>query len=130
MAGENRGRWIIALQTLCDFINSKRKSLNKTPIDRGAITTRLILKSNAAHPGRFNFEAPELMLNKEDIPILEDILNDQFGLYLKNELLRQCKSMPEEAPEQPQPATPPPISTKPESPPGGLKSKLKKLFGG
>ncbi len=130
MAVEKEDRWTITPVELFEVINSKRKQLNKTPIDHGTMTTRLVLKCNVAHPGVFNFDAPKLILDGRKVSALEKIINEQFDLYLKNELQRYCTSL-RPAPAPREPVVPEPLDHMEDlvqKKGGGLKSKLKGFF--
>jgi hypothetical protein len=132
MSTEEEGRWSITPAALYELINKKRRQLNKTPIDHGTMTTRLVLKCNVAHPGSFDFDAPKMALKSAEISVLEKIVNEQFDLYLNNELQRHCTSLrPAPAPAPPKPVVPKPLGRMQDLAPksGGLKSKLKGLFG-
>jgi hypothetical protein len=130
MATEQEERCSITPTTLFELVNDKRRQLNKTPIDHGTMTTRLVLKCNIAHPGVFDFDAPKLVLNSAEIGALEKIVNEQFDLYLNNELQRLCTSLrPTPAPRKT--AAPEPLDHMEDltQKSGGLKSKIKGLFG-
>jgi hypothetical protein len=128
MASATEKCWTITPASLSELINRKRKELNKTPIDHGTITTRLVLKSNVYHPGVFDFEAPVLKLDREKLALLENLLHDQFGLHLENQLVRHCKPDPATMKRaKPQPI-PRPVQTPPQPQKGGVMSKLKQLL--
>jgi hypothetical protein len=131
MSTEQEGQWSIAPAALFELINDKRGQLNKSPIDHGTMATRLVLKCNIAHPGAFDFDAPEMILNTGKIEALEQIVNEQFDLYLNNELKKHCTSL------NPSPARREPLFQDNEpldrmedltQKGKGLKSKLKGLF--
>lgn len=130
MATEQEDRWSLTPATLFELINDKRRQSNKTPIDHGTMTTRLVLKCNIAHPGAFDFDAPKLILDTEKISALEKIVNEQFDLYLNNELQRHCTSL-RPAPPPRKTGTPEPLDRMEDlaQKPGGLKTRLKGLFG-
>jgi hypothetical protein len=128
MAGTTERYWTITPTALSKLINVKRRELGKTPVDHGTITTRLVLKSNVYHPGVFDFEAPVLKLDREKLALLENLLHDQFGLHLENQLVRHCKAnsaIQDRAKPKPisQPASTPPKPKK-----SGFLSKLKRLL--
>ncbi len=128
MASTTKKHWAITPTALTELINKKRRELNKTPIDHGTIMTRLILKSNVYHPGVFDFEAHTLTLDRNKLALLEELLHDQFGLHMENQLVRYFKSlstMDEKTKSQPiqqQRHTPT------EQKKGGFMSKLKHLL--
>ncbi len=129
MAGVINRHWTITPQGLSEVINDKRRELHKTPIDHNTIMTRLILKSNIDHPGMFDFEAPKLLLDENKMAILEQLLNDQFGLHIDGKLARLCQAH-SETPKRATPAPPPQPSPAPKRPQkGGLTAKLKRLLG-
>jgi hypothetical protein len=129
MAGVNERHWTITPQGLSEVINSKRKELHKTPISHNEITTRLILKSNIDHPGIFDFEAPKLLLNEHKMALLEQLLNDQFGLHMTGKLARLCQAHTTATkPATPAP-TPQPVSVTTRAQNSGIIAKLKRLIG-
>ena len=124
MAKATGDYWTITPAALFELINEKRRQLNRTPIDYGAMATRLALKSNITAPGAFDFNAPKLKLTAEHLRLLEEIVNDQFDLYLKNTLARHCVFHSASAQSKPK-ARP----AAPEPQPSAPRSKLKRLFG-
>jgi hypothetical protein len=126
MAKATGDYWTITPTALFELINDKRRQLNRTPIDHGAMATRLALKSNVAAPGVFDFSAPKLKLTAQHLQMLEEIVNDQFDLYLKNSLARHCvfHSASAQAKPKARPAAP---AAEPQ--PDAKRSKLKRLFG-
>jgi hypothetical protein len=113
---------------LIELINKKRGELNKTPIDHGSMKTHLILKLNVSHPGAFDFESSELKLDADKIAILQEIINEQFGIYLAR-LSSHCTFYPaKKTMKKPEPVhTPRSESQEPQS--EGLMSKFGRMFG-
>jgi hypothetical protein len=126
MAKTTGDYWTITPTALFELINEKRRQLNRSPVDNGAMTTRLALKINVVAPGVFDFSAPKLKLTAEQLRILEEIINDQFDLYLKNALARQCVFHSASAQAKPKAH---PVTQAAEPKPTGTRSKLKRLFG-
>ncbi len=120
--------WTITPMALTEVINKKRSELNKTPIDHVSMKTHLILKANVSHPGVFDFESSELKLDEKRIAILQEILNDQFGIYLEK-LSRHCTFHPAKKVEKRKspPVSVPESSTEEQG--EGLMSKLGRMFG-
>lgn len=128
MENQPQDYWVITPKDLTDLINKKRGELNKTPIDHGSMKTHLILKSNIGHPGVFDFEATEIKLDANKAAVLQEIVNEQFGIYLEK-LTRYCKYHPARKVEKKPVPIPTPISREPEPQSAGLMSKLGRMFG-
>ncbi len=129
MADKTQDHWMITPMALTELINNKRKALNKSSIDHATVMTRLVLKSNVAYPSVFDFEAPELKMDAEQIAIMEQLLNDQFGLYMERKLSRSCKfksskKQQEAVASRIQPAPPQMVPEK-----SGITSMIGRLFG-
>lgn len=129
MAEATDDYWTITPTVLFDFINENRRQLNRSPIDHGTMSTRLTLKCNIVAPGVFDFSAPQLKLNAEQIQALEGIVNDQFDLYLEKVLIRRCTAQADASKQStPKAQTPAPARLEePQS--GGIGAKIKRLFG-
>jgi hypothetical protein len=81
MNSEERDYWTIRSKSLFELINGKRKRTNKTPIDNGAIATRLALKAQAMGLGELELGSEELRLESESqIEQLIDAINNLFDL--------------------------------------------------
>ena len=129
MAEATDDYWTITPTALFDFINENRRQLNRSPIDHGAMSTRLTLKCNIVAPGVFDFGASKLKLKAEQIQTLEGIVNDQFDLYLEKVLIRRCTAQ-SDASKQSAPKAPTPAPAPLEKPqPEGIGAKIKRLFG-
>jgi hypothetical protein len=113
---------------LTELINKKRGEINKTPIDHGSMKTHLILKANIAHPGAFDFESPELKLDADRIAILQEMLNEQFGIYLEK-LSSHCTHHPAMKVEKKPTPVPEPVARDTETQSEGIMSKLGRVFG-
>lgn len=91
MENDTSGYWTITNKALFSLVNDKRRLRKKPPIDFGVMTTRLVLRGNVVCPGLFDFRGEQLRLDHANAPILEELLNEQFDLYLQNELTRHCQ---------------------------------------
>jgi hypothetical protein len=70
-----------------------------------------------------------MKLNSDKLTLLENLLHDQFGLHLENQLARYCKAasaIKQRANPKP---TSQPIHTPPKPQKSGFISKLKQLLG-
>jgi hypothetical protein len=126
---QTHGYWTITPQAMLQIVNDKRRELGRTPIDHTVMTTRLVLRSQVICPGLFDFRAAQIRLDGESLSVLEELLNEQFDLYLRGELSRRCKFRPAETP-RPSPTTVVPVTSAKLEPSGGaLVARLKRLFG-
>jgi len=119
--------WTITPEAMLNMVDDKRREHGHAPIDHPVMTTRLVLRSHVTCPGVFDFRAAQIRLDSETLPVLEELLNEQFDLNLRNELRRRSTFHPSAAPKPP-----PSISTeatlgdKPRNEP--LVERLKRLF--
>ncbi len=129
MQQQTEGHWTITPEAMLNMVNEKRREHSHTPIDHTAMTTRLVLRSQVACPGIFDFRAAEIVLDSETMPVLEELLNEQFDLSLRSELRRRCTFRPPKtatrAPERKIPVTVAADASQGES----LLGRLKRLFG-
>ncbi len=130
MADFTNDHWAITPEALSEVINKKRKELNKFPVDLVTMMTHLVLKSNVTHPGLFDFEAPVLRMDAEGIKAMEELLNEQFGLFMNKNLSRHCTFVSPAKEKAAKAAAAdkqvPPKVAKSKS---GIMSKLSRMFG-
>ncbi len=129
MADLIKDHWEITPVALSEVINKKRKELNKSPINHATMMTHLALKSNVTNPGLFAFEQPTLIMDADGIRVMEELLDNQFGLRMEKKLSRHCtlistKTETTELSSSTQQA--PPQVTPQKS---GIMSKLLRIFG-
>ncbi len=128
MDNRSKDYWTITPMALTELINAKRKELNKTPIDHVSMKTHLIIKTNVGYPGVFDFESSELTLDAKRIDILQQVINDQFGIYL-DKLSRSCEFHPAKKNQRKPVQTTAPESSEEEQKDEGFMSKLGRMLG-
>jgi len=123
-----QAHWTITPETMLNMVNDKRREHGRAPIDHTVMTTRLVLRSHVICPGVFDFRAPQIRLEGETLPVLEELLNEQFDLHLRNELRRRSTFHPLAAREpSPSIGTEAKLRGNPIDEP--LAGRLKRLFG-
>jgi len=101
MTQERKGYWTLTPQSLCDFVNAKRKSRHLHPIENGVIITRMIIKCQSTCGGKLDFKAPDMLLSEQTMTKLEELISEQFDLILKpNELQKACTFHPDRSVEK------------------------------
>jgi hypothetical protein len=101
MTPERKGYWTLTPESLCQFINGKRKGRNLHPIEHGVILTRMIIKCQTLCSGKLDFKAPDMLLSEQNIARIEQLINEQFDLNLKpNELQKACLFHPDRSAEK------------------------------
>lgn len=117
---------------LFSFINDRRRSDGKEPIEHSTIATRCTLRFNVDKQRGTDFSQEQIVVDEADLAVLEQMINAQFELYLSGELNRLCRNKAAAAPKarpatQLPPATPAPQEEEKKE---GLMSRLKGMFGG
>ncbi len=120
---------VIKTADLFNFINERRQSDGKQPIEHSSIATRCTLRFNVDKQRGADFSQVQVTLDQADIPVLEQLVNAQFELYLSGELARLCQGKTPAAAKK-RAATPPTAAAaaEPEDK-KGLMSRLKGMFG-
>lgn len=125
-------RCIIVVAELFAKINAQRKLLKRTPIEERAMASRCTLKFNVDKKRGVDFSAERIVVARDDLAVLEKIVNELFGVYFDGEIRRLCVK-PKTPAVKPAPAILPSqvaaaATIQPEN--TGLMSKIKRLFGG
>jgi hypothetical protein len=101
MSAERKGYWTLTPDSLCQFINAKRKARQLHPVENGVIITRMIIKWQSLHGGKLDFKAPDMLLSEQNIARIEQLIAEQFDLSLKpNELQKACVFHPDRSAEK------------------------------
>lgn len=129
---QGEGHWTLTQEAMLDLVNEKRRGRGHSPIDHNTMITRLILRSKVVCPDVFDFRAPLLTLSRETLPMLEELLDEQFDLTLRDTLRRHASFHPSQStpaerggsrsPEKPE-AGPAPSTQ------SSVLGRLKRLFG-
>ncbi len=83
MKKHDQNYWTINTESLLKLINDKRRRTNKTPIDNGAITTRMALKARAMGLGELDLGSERLELKStRQIEQLIEAINHLFDLNI------------------------------------------------
>ncbi|MGD8569073.1 MAG: hypothetical protein PVJ39_13375 [Gammaproteobacteria bacterium] len=125
---------VIVVADLIAKINAQRKLINRTPVEDRAISTRCTLRFNVDKQRGVDFSAEKVLIAPDEVEVLENIVNELFGVYFQGEVSRLCarsraaaaKSRPARPVPRPQAA---PVAV-PEPPKIGLLSRLMGLFSG
>ncbi len=86
----NAGACTIVVADLFAKINNQRKMIKKPPIEERALISRLTLRFNVQGQRWVDFAGAKVSLTKEEVPALEKIINDQFGVFFTGEVARLC----------------------------------------
>lgn len=123
---------VIVVADLFAKINAQRKLLHRTPIENQAMASRCTLRFNVDKQRGVDFSAEKVLIGQDEIPVLEKIVNELFGVYFEGEVRRLCVKPKPPAPKpvdiDPFPPLTPELTGEPEK--TGLLSMLKGLFGG
>lgn len=125
---------VIVVADLFAKINAQRKLINRTPIEDQAIASRCTLRFNVDKQRGVDFSAEKVLIAPDEVQVLENIINELFGVYFQGEVDRLCAKS-RAAAAKPKPARPVPRPQAmpvavPEPPKTGFLSKLMGLFGG
>jgi hypothetical protein len=120
---------VIKTADLFNFINERRQSDGKQPIEHSSIATRCTLRFNVDKQRGADFSQAQVTLDRSDIPVLEQLVNAQFELYLSGELARLCQGSAPAAAKTRRAAPPPPTAAAEPEDKKGLMSRLKGMFG-
>lgn len=123
---------VIKTAELFTFINQRRQSEGKAPIEHSSMVTRCTLRFNVDKQRGIDFSQPQVVIDAADLKVLEQVINAQFELYLSDDLKRLCQNQAKATPKQ-RPATPLPPAASPAAPQEegkGLMSRIKGMFGG
>lgn len=131
---EDEGHWTMTREAMLDLINEKRRDCDRSPIDHNTMITRLVLRSKVFCPDVFDFRATQLTLSPETLPILEDLMNEQFDLTLHDAFKRHAtfhppRSQPTELGGSSATLPESPRGIPVESTDGSILERLKRLFG-
>lgn len=124
---------VIVVADLFAKINAQRKLLHRTPIEERAMASRCTLRFNVDKQRGVDFGAEKILVARDEIDLLENMVNELFGVYFHGELRRLCA--------KPKPAAPKAASLPPAMPElspmelddpvkPSLLTRLKSLFGG
>jgi hypothetical protein len=121
---------IIIVAELFAKINSQRKLLKRTPIEERAMASRCTLRFNIDKQRGVDFSAEKILVEPDEIPLLERIVNEQFGVYLEGELSKLCAKPKTPVVKRARPAPMPPVAAPVRVQPvkTGLASRIKRLF--
>jgi hypothetical protein len=123
---------IIVVADLFAKINAQRKLLKRPPIEDRAIASRCTLRFNADKQRGVDFTADKILVASQEIPLLEKIVNELFGVYFEGEVRKLCAKSKTPTVKRTRPMPPPQAAVVPAVQPekSGLVSKLKRMFGG
>jgi hypothetical protein len=125
---------VIVVADLFAKINAQRKLINRTPIEDQAIATRCTLRFNVDKQRGVDFSAEKVLIAPDEIEVLENIINELFGVYFHGEVNRLCaKSRAAAAKAKSMRPVPRPQAAPvaiPQPPKTGFFSRLMGLFGG
>ena len=122
---------IIVVADLFAKINAQRKLIKRTPIEDRAIASRCTLRFNVDKRRGVDFSNEKILVAADEIELLENIVNELFGVYFEGEVRKLCAKSKSAAVERDRPLPPlqPAVSpTRPEN--AGFMSKIKRMFGG
>lgn len=128
---ETGNHCIIVVTELFDKVNAQRKLLRRPPVEDRAMASRLTLRFNVGQNTGVDFNEETIMLGAHELGRLEKMINELFGVYMENELVRLCQK-----PELPRKvvteSTIPPIQVSPAilAENEGIFAKLKRIFWG
>ena len=125
---------VIVVADLFAKINAQRKLLKRTPIEERAMASRCTLRFNIDKPRGVDFSAEKILVAADEIPVLEKMVNELFGLYFNGELGRLCIKPKQPVVRRAQSARSPQVAAAAAIQPippekTGLVSKIKRLFG-
>ncbi len=133
---KNAASCTISTADLFNFINNQRKHNQQQPVENTTIATRCTLRFNIDKQRGVDFSQDRIVVARSDLPVLEQVINSQFELFLDGDLERLChgiKGGTKPAAPRPQlaPAKPAaPATTAKETEKRGLASRIKGIFGG
>ncbi|MGD8593833.1 MAG: hypothetical protein PVF82_13415 [Gammaproteobacteria bacterium] len=123
---------VIVVADLFAKINAQRKLIKRPPIEERAMASRCTLRFNVDKQRGVNFNDEKILVAADEIPVLEKMVNELFGVYFENELGRLCIKPKTPSVKRARPIPPlqvaAPATVQPEK--TGLMSKIKRLFGG
>jgi hypothetical protein len=123
---------IIVVADLFAKINAQRKLLKRPPVEDRAIASRCTLRFNADKQRGVDFTTEKILVASHEIPLLEKIVNELFGVYFEGEVQKLC-AKPKTPPAKRTQSMPPPqmaMAAPAQTKNSGLVSKLKRMFGG
>ena len=123
---------VIITADLFGKINKQRKLLNRAPVENQAMASRCTLRFNVDKQRGVDFGIDTVVIDSDDMPLLEKIINDLFGVYFENEIRKLCVKPKTHTPRSLENIQLPPLVPDTPSVPEhtGLLSRLKGLFGG
>lgn len=129
---ETGNHCVIVVEELFAKINAQRKLLGRTPIENQAMASRCTLRFNVDKQRGVDFSAEKILVARDEIPVLEKLVNELFGIYFEGEVRRLCvkPKVPAAKPVGLDSYLPQSTAMATKSEKTGLLSRLKGLFGG
>jgi len=95
---------VIVVTELFDLINAQRKLLRKSPVEDRAMSSRCSLRFSIDSRRELDFDAETIQLLPHEIPILEKMVNELFGIYFEGEINKLCIKAQAPKPAKPAPS--------------------------
>jgi len=124
--------YTVFVAELFDLINAQRKLLRKSPIEDRAMSSRCTLRFAVVSGREVDFNVEKITILSHEVPLLEKMINDQFGIYFEGEVQKLCeKSMVKQIVKPPKPEPILQIAPEPEyeNESSGIIAAIKRFFG-
>ncbi len=125
----------LVVESLFKEVNEQRRFLNQPPIEYSAMASRCSLRFQIDFKQALDFTQEKITISESQLTQLEQLINQQFGVYFDGRLPKLCEKKRKAAEAQvvrnnllPEIEEEIPANEEPEG--GGFVSKLKGLFGG